>query len=162
LAPVLQRLHIEGFKAYEAVTIPMRPFTVLIGPNGAGKTTILEAIHTAIAIPCRMIESWALGDREALAGLLSVQAAELDYAEPEDLWGDEDDPESAHPKCVWRRVTEERIEFAEIGEAVAPAALAKTCPDSFPPFAEDVDRALRACRRRGPTTKPARARRRTR
>jgi hypothetical protein len=124
--------------------------------------TEAEEIHTVIAIPCRMIETWALGDREALAALLGVQAAELDYGEPEGLWGDEDDSTSSHPKCVWRRVTGERVEFAEIGAAVAPTTLGKTCPDSFQPFAEDVERALRACRRRVPTTKPARARRRTR
>jgi hypothetical protein len=123
----------------------------------------VAAIPTAIAIPCRMIEAWALGDREALAGLLEISPGDLEpYREPEDLWGDDEDRDSSHPKCVWKRVTSDRVEFAEIGAAVAPTALAKACPDSFPPFADDVDRALRACRRRGSTTKPARARRRTR
>jgi len=109
------------------------------------------AIQTVLAIPCRMIEAWALGDREALANLLDISPRELDYREPEDLWGDEEDPASDHPKCVWRRVTEDRIDFSEIGAAVAPPTLAKRCPDSFPPFAEDVDRALRRCARRSPT-----------
>lgn len=109
------------------------------------------AIQTAIAIPCRMIEAWALGDREALASLLDVSPRELDYGKPEDLWGDEEAPDSDHPKCVWRRVAEERIGFSEIGAEVAPPTLAKTCPDSFPPFAADVARALSHCSKRGPT-----------
>lgn len=118
------------------------------------------AIHTAVAIPCRMIEAWALGDRAALARLLGVRPAALDYREPEDLWGDEGDPESSHPKCVWQRVTEDRVDFAQIGAAAAPAALARACPDSFPPFAADIDRALGASAQRA--AKPARPRRRTR
>lgn len=103
------------------------------------------AIQTAIAVPCRMIEAWALGDREALAGLLDTPARTLEYDDPEELWGDEQDPSSDHPKCVWQRVTERRIDFAEIGAEAAPTTLAKTCPDSFPPFADDVDQALRRC-----------------
>ena len=104
-----------------------------------------ETIQTVIAVPCRMIEAWALGDRKALADLLDLPAESLDYDEPEELWGDEDDESSGHPKRVWRRVTEKRIDFAEIGAKAAPSTLAKTCPDSFPPFADDVDRALRRC-----------------
>jgi hypothetical protein len=106
------------------------------------------AIQTAIAIPCRMIEAWALGDREALASLLDVPAHALDYDAPEELWGDEHDPASDHPKRVWRRVTEERVDFSEIGAAASPSTLERTCPDSFPPFAKDVDHALRGCSER--------------
>lgn len=120
------------------------------------------AIPTVLAIPCRMIEAWALGDREALASLLEVSDEDLEYGEPEALWGDEEDPDSDHPKCVWRRVTGERLEFDEIGAKVAPSTLAKTCPDSFPPFAEDVDRALRRCKATGQATKRAKTRPRQR
>jgi hypothetical protein len=118
------------------------------------------AIQTAIAIPCRMIEAWALADQEALARLLDVSDHDLEYGAPEDLWGDEEDPGSDHPKCVWRRVTEGRIELSEIGAEATPPALAKACPDSFPPFAEDVDRALRRCSRGAPTPTGGRRRRR--
>jgi hypothetical protein len=107
------------------------------------------SIQAAIAVPCRMIEAWALGDREALARLLGVSGHHLEYDAPEDLWGDEQDPDSGHPKCVWRRVTEGRIELAEIGAEAAPSALARSCPDSVPPFADDVDRALSQCSRGG-------------
>jgi hypothetical protein len=122
------------------------------------------AIQTAIAIPCRMIEAWALGDRESLAVLLSKSARDLNYGDPEELWGGEDDPDSDHPKCVWQRVTDGGIDFAEIGAAATPSALAKACPDSFPPFAEDVERALDECPvtgdERPPRTKAVVARRR--
>jgi hypothetical protein len=120
------------------------------------------AISTVLAIPCRMIEAWALGDREALAKLLEASAEDLEYGEPEALWGDEEDPESDHPKCVWRRVTEEGVEFAEIGAAAAPTTLAKICPDSFPPFADDVDWALRRCAMSRPQPRGAKPRRRQR
>jgi predicted ATPase len=65
---VLRSLHIEGFKAYEAEGIPLRPFTVLIGPNGAGKTTILEAIDVLGRLVTGTIKdlleakSWEYGD----------------------------------------------------------------------------------------------------
>lgn len=137
--------------------------------DGFAHTRALDAdaaaIHTAIAIPCRMIEAWALGDREALADLLDVPSRELDYAPPEELWGDEHDPGSDHPKRVWERVTAGRIAFSEIAEATTPATLEKSCPDSFPPFARDVDRALQQCtvRRRSPGhTRPRRSKRRSR
>jgi hypothetical protein len=111
-------------------------------------------IPTAIAVPCRMIEAWALGDRDALGALLDTPGRELDYDPPEELWGDEQDSASNHPKRVWQRVTKGRIDFSEIGEAASPRTLAKACPDSFPPFAEDVERALLRCSRRSSPTSP--------
>lgn len=47
-------------------------------------------VLTATAVPARMIEAWALADREALAALLDIDLAALDYRPPEELWGDED------------------------------------------------------------------------
>lgn len=65
---MLRSLVIEGFKAYDAHEIPIRPFTVLIGPNGAGKTTILEAIDVLGRLVTGTIsdlleaKSWEYGD----------------------------------------------------------------------------------------------------
>jgi len=65
---VLRSLVIEGFKAYDAYEIPIRPFTVLIGPNGAGKTTALEAIDVLGRLVTGTIKdlleakSWEYGD----------------------------------------------------------------------------------------------------
>lgn len=114
-------------------------------------------IPTVIAAPCRMLEAWALADRAALAELLGLPAGSLDYDQPEELWGDEKDPGSDHPKRVWRRVARDRVELAEIGAAADPETLAEECPDSFPPFAADVESALYQClggERRLPTEWP--------
>lgn len=110
------------------------------------RATDPEAAHvvTAAAVPARMIEAWALADREALAELLDVDPATLDYRPPEELWGDEED--GSHPKCVWRRITDDRITHAEIGERARPRVLERACPESFSPFARDVASALERCR----------------
>lgn len=107
-----------------------------------------ERVLTATAVPARMIEAWALADRDALAELLGADVAALDYRPPEELWGDEGDPDSNHPKCVWRRVTDDRITHAEIAEGARPDELMRRCPESFVPFARDVASALGLCRRR--------------
>lgn len=65
---MLRSLYLEGFKAYEGVELPLRPFTVLIGQNGAGKTTILEAIDVLGRLVRGTIndllesKSWEYGD----------------------------------------------------------------------------------------------------
>lgn len=102
-------------------------------------------VATAIAVPARMIEAWALGDRAALAKVLEVDASTLNYAAPEELWGRDGDPASNHPKSVWNRVTGKQIEFSVIGEAADPEVLRASCPDSFGAFAEDVDHAVEQC-----------------
>src|SRR5512140_1160457 len=106
-----------------------------------------ERVLTVSAVPSRMIEAWALADREALAALLEVPVASLDYRRPEELWGDEEDPASNHPKCVWHRVIERRHSHAEIAECCRPRVLERECPESFVPFARDVDDAMKRCRR---------------
>jgi Domain of unknown function (DUF4276) len=103
-------------------------------------------VLTAAAVPARMIEAWALADREALAELAGIDTASLDYRPPEELWGAEDDPTSNHPKCVWRRVTRDQLTHAEIGERARPHVLERACPESFVPFARDVKSALTRCR----------------
>jgi hypothetical protein len=109
--------------------------------NDADATRVL----TAVAVPARMIEAWALGDREALADQLGVEAGTLDYNPPEELWGDGRDPYSNHPKCTWSRVTDGNLTLAEIGDAADPGVLRDSCPDSFSPFAADVDAAMAKC-----------------
>jgi hypothetical protein len=110
-----------------------------------GRDPIAAAIPTVIAAPCRMVEAWALADREALAALLGLPASRLDYDDPEELWGDEKNPGSDHPKRVWRRYVQNHVGFAEIGAVADPEVLAEECPDSFPPFAGDVEGALSQC-----------------
>ncbi|MEW5738497.1 MAG: hypothetical protein AB1938_06195 [Myxococcota bacterium] len=110
------------------------------------KEQIPEAsrVMTAVAVPARMVEAWALADRSALAILTRKPHERLDYGRPEELWGDERVPGSNHPKNVWERVGG-GTDFADIGAAAAPAVLARECPGSFPPFEKDVQVALEEC-----------------
>lgn len=102
-------------------------------------------LPVAVAIPCRMIEAWALADREALATLVGADVSDLDYPQPEDLWGDEAVKKTNHPKNVWERVTGGAVGFDDIGAIVQPAVLRRECPDSFVPFADEVEQAVEAC-----------------
>jgi hypothetical protein len=111
----------------------------------AGFATVRDAsTQTVKATPCRMIEAWALGDPSSLShvGCTKVSAP----SRPEELWGDEADPRSNHPKCVLRRVLGRQgsVEILEeIAEASDPAVLARSCPETFKPFAEEARSALR-------------------
>ena len=45
---MITAITIENFKGIaEAITIPIRPITLLFGKNSAGKSTILQAMHYA-------------------------------------------------------------------------------------------------------------------
>jgi hypothetical protein len=98
------------------------------------------------ATPCRMIEAWALGDTSAVAevGGLSPQS----LARPEELWGDEQDPSSNHPKRVLARLlgkSPSRDDFAAIAEAADPERIRSSCPTTFEPFAQAVLKATESC-----------------
>lgn len=43
--PKLLKLHIEGLRAIDRLTLELRPLNVLIGENGSGKSTVLEALE---------------------------------------------------------------------------------------------------------------------
>ena len=99
-----------------------------------------------VATPCRMIENWALGDPDAFK-TLDAPAPKLPAA-PEELWGDEKDPKSNHPKCVIRRALDRSPsarDFADLADASDVTRLAKSCPESFEPFAEAVKATLAKC-----------------
>lgn len=103
------------------------------------------------ATPCRMIEAWALGDPVAIARVLRTKRASVKVpSRPEELWGDERDPESNHPKCVLRRVLD-RPPDAETLEEIALeaniATLRTSCPESFEPFADAMTATKRQRRR---------------
>jgi predicted ATPase len=91
---VLTGLSIEGFKAYNAEDIPLRPFTVLIGPNGAGKTTLLEAVDvlgrlvTGTIKELLEVKSWDYGDLPHLRGATSEFGIRADFrfGDEEIMW----------------------------------------------------------------------------
>lgn len=128
--------HVERRRRLEALRDSVdRGFQATIAVNPRARE-----VRTAIAIPCRMIEAWALADRRALAGLLQKSPGELNYGSVEALWGT-DKAGSNHPKRIWQQVCGGRVQFADIGAVASPAALSEACPLSFPPFRCDVEAA---------------------
>lgn len=95
------------------------------------------------ATPCRMIEAWALGDKEAVMSIAEKGGKPTVIpASPEDAWGDEHDPESNHPKCLLERALGRRVsaeDFAELAERSSVARLRRSWPDSFAPFAREAE-----------------------
>lgn len=104
------------------------------------------------ATPCRMIEAWALGDRKAVAALAGRDGESSAVpANPEEVWGDERDPGSNHPKCLLERALGRLASadiFAELAEQSDVATLRKNCPESFAPFAHEAEAAATALERR--------------
>lgn len=98
-------------------------------------------VPCVIAVPCRTIEAWALGDASALQSLFGGDPErELDRP-PEDLWGNPRDPTSNHPKQVLRRVVGRVAtshDLSTIAETSDPATLRESCPVSFVPFADEL------------------------
>jgi hypothetical protein len=80
-----------------------------------------DRVRRVKATPLRMIEAWALGDASAVCGVAGTKGgAEAVPTRPEEMWGDERDQASSHPKCVLRRAlgrdpTPE--DFADLAEA---------------------------------------------
>jgi hypothetical protein len=101
------------------------------------QTPALACTRAVAAIPCRMVESWALGDRRAVASV-AEGALGCEWSEPEALWGKEGDPSSSHPKCVIDRALgrrHTREDLAAIAKAADIDTLVGRCPLSFKPFA---------------------------
>ena len=105
-----------------------------------------DALRRVVATPSRMIESWALGDAEAFDANGYERPAFK--GRPEELWGDEKDPQSNHPKRVLERALAgpaSATVFADLAAHSDPERLEESCPESFAPFARDVRRALDDC-----------------
>lgn len=101
------------------------------------KTPGLAHTRAVAAIPCRMVESWALGDRCAVASA-AEGALGCEWSDPEALWGKESDSSSSHPKCVLDRALgrkHTREDLAAIAQAADIDTLVGQCPLSFKPFA---------------------------
>lgn len=41
---MLNELHIENFKCFEKITLPLRPLTLLTGMNGGGKSSVIQSL----------------------------------------------------------------------------------------------------------------------
>jgi hypothetical protein len=96
----------------------------------------LEGTRAIPAIPCRMIEAWALGDSEAVKVVADGQLG-CEWRSPEELWGREADSSSEHPKCVLDRALGRRHSAADLAAIASESRLDTLefrCPDSFAPF----------------------------
>ncbi len=109
---------------------------------GFAAVTGAEAVARVKGTPCRMIEAWALGDADAIAKVANVRAKrEPCPSAPEELWGDESDTASSHPKCVLPRVLGKEAAaetFEEIAHEVDLDRLVESCPESFEPFLREL------------------------
>jgi hypothetical protein len=96
-----------------------------------------------------MVEAWALADAEAIAQALDAsRTPALPPGSPEEYWGDEQDPNSNHPKCVLARTVGEDPPgdlFAQIAAHVRLDVLRTRCPESFAPFLTEAHQALDRC-----------------
>jgi hypothetical protein len=113
-----------------------------------GFETVKEggSIARIVGTPARMIESWALGDREAFVAL--GYAPPKFRGSPEDLWGEEHEPSSSHPKRVLERALHKKptaMHMAELAAASRPDEVARSCPDSFRPFLDETRDVVARC-----------------
>jgi len=111
--------------------------------SGFERVEHAEHVHCVKATPCRMIEAWALGDPNAINRVAYKRAKRAPIPEhPEKLWGAEENPTSNHPKCVLARALGREVN-AEVLEDIALESNVETlktsCPDSFAPFAKEMD-----------------------
>lgn len=98
------------------------------------------------ATPCRMIEAWALGDRQAIKRVAKNGDLKAIPSDPEETWGDEHDPKSNHPKRLLERALGRKVsadDFADLAEYADVPTLKRSCPDSFAPFVKETAEALK-------------------
>jgi hypothetical protein len=91
-------------------------------------------------VPKEMTESWLLADRKAFTGL---DTTEKFPSEPEELWGDKNNPQGSHPKRLFEWLTgqcnmELDTAYAHIAVNADVEVLRKQCPRSFGQFWVDM------------------------
>lgn len=95
-------------------------------------------------IPCRTIEAWALGDAKAVIDACpAVTSVDLpDGKDPEKLWGKPRNPESNHPKMVFKRIVGDeptQAIMSAIAARIDIGNLREACPLSFEPFVSKLE-----------------------
>lgn len=104
-------------------------------------------IKTIAIIPCKMIESWLMGDPTAFDttfGPIPKGRAKPQFpTKPELEWGNKEDPTSNFPKHRLKRILQAynkspgREIFCELAQNVDLDLLKRNCPISFAPFYEE-------------------------
>ena len=108
-------------------------------------------------IPLRMIENWQLSDKKALERVYSVVIDNKDMPRsPEFEWGDENDPDSRHPKNLLRAIIGgakgyatgkdvNRDTMKETAQLSDVNVLKEKCPVSYVRFYEDIMKLSALC-----------------
>ncbi|MDR1704174.1 MAG: DUF4276 family protein [Clostridiales bacterium] len=100
-----------------------------------------EICHCLVIVPKEMIESWLLSDMDAFSPPINQKILPK---KPEEIWGEENDPESNHPKNYLKRVLysigkqPNRDTYAEIAQNISIDVILKRCPKSFGRFYADM------------------------
>jgi len=106
-------------------------------------------------IPMSMIECWMLADSSAFVSVFNGKpgSEKLITKKPEELWGDERDPDSDYPKCYLNRILKQvasdtgknlanRENFIEIAGRQDLDKVKKVCNRSFDRFSEEYVKLL--------------------
>lgn len=104
-------------------------------------------------LPLRMIENWQLADKNAIETAYEITLQDKDVpAKPEFVWGDENDPNSNHPKTLLRRIINSRVKrgnevcrdkMVEVAQNSRPEVLKSKCSISYGCFSVDIERIKR-------------------
>lgn len=99
------------------------------------------SVGCVACIPVSASEAWMLADKQAWNALTGAVVENLP-GNPEQIWGEKDDPNSNRPHNYFARICQqESVEDcsdtrAQLAALIDPALLRATCPLSFPPFAD--------------------------
>lgn len=118
------------------------------------KGLIEAGVNAVPMVALRMIESWIMGDKNAIEKALDIKIKPNLYpSDPELLWGDEHDPSSDYPKNYLNRMIRKsdkkyvdfegsREIFCEIAEETNIETLRKNCEISFDRFYQEFSELL--------------------
>lgn len=112
--------------------------------NGFERFPVDRSQTSIPMVPLKMIESWLLADEQAFAQFGEPPTHPALPGQPELIWGDENDPDSDHPKNYLKRVLDQydqqanRDTFKSIAEKMEIEALRERCPLSFEQFYQDA------------------------
>ena len=107
-------------------------------------------------IPMSMVECWMLADPSAFISVFNGKTGseKMITNKPEELWGDEHDPGSDHPKCYFKRIMDQvtsghgkysanRESFNDIADRQDLDRVRKVCRRSFGRFSNEYVKLLK-------------------
>jgi len=120
----------------------LNPTLHRLNPIERGLRSGIETVPDVHPIPIgaiahKTIEAWVLADEVAVIEVAGDRLTGPIPPAPESLWGTPHDPNSNHPKQVLRRLFGgqlSRSDYAFVGAAATPVAIAGKCPTGFGPL----------------------------